>query len=67
MKYLVPLFFLFNGLMSSELDTFAAFSIKVMAIFGLSIGVVEVVESFALAEMCFITLLLKCHQVSKLS
>jgi hypothetical protein len=66
MKYLVPLFFLFDGLMSLELDTFATFSVKVMVMCGLSIGILGVVESFALANTYFITLPLKCHQVSKL-
>ena len=59
--------FLFNGLMSSKLDTSTILSIKVVVIFGLFLGIVGVVESFVLAKMCFITLPLICHQVFKLS
>jgi hypothetical protein len=36
-------------------------------IFELSISIVGVVKSFAIAETCFMILLLKCHEVSKFS
>ena len=50
MEYLILLFFCSILL---EFDTSAAFFIKMVVIFGLSIDVVGVVESFALAKTCF--------------